>query len=233
MNLRLALAAAFLAAAIPAASGAPSGRAAACLEAAPLQPGTVFDVVVATYPTVVERRLNIKEINGIRPIQLPPKAVAHGLSVADFRLRYTTKSEGEGLEPGGHTCAWVGGVAVDLTPEVIRIYIPSEYAPNSCESKQLLLHEMEHERLSRRELLNTAGMMRFALAHTKNLPGPGTPISAATPEEAYARLKRMVDQVVRPIYEDFLKNIRSQQERLDDPETYRRLGESCSGWRRT
>ena len=216
-----------------AADAAPAGSVAACLESAALQPRTVFDVVVSAYPTVIERRLSIKEINRLRQSVPPPKTVAHGLSVADYRLRYTVKSEATCWQPGGHACAWLGSVVVDLTPQSIRVYIPSEYKPKSCESKELLLHEMEHERMHRRELDMLAGRMRLALSRAKNLPGPLTPINAATPDEAYARLKIMVDKVVRPIYEDFLKTIEMRQEALDNPETYRSLGEKCSGWKRT
>ena len=233
MRLRTALLAALLATPLSAAALAPAGSVAACLEEAALQPRTVFEVVVATYPTVVERRLNIKEINRLRRVEPPPMTIAHGLSIADFRLRYTTKSEATCWQPGGHTCAWLGNVVVDLTPKDIRIYIPKEYRTNSCESGALLMHEMEHERLHRQRILETAEKMRAALAHAKNLPGPLTPINAPTPEDAYARLKLMVDAVVRPIYEEFLKKIEAEQEALDNQETYRRLGDSCSGWKRT
>jgi hypothetical protein len=227
-----ALIAVLLAAPLAAAARAPEGSVAACLESAALQPRTVFEVVVGTYPTVVERRLNIKEINRLRKIVPPPKTIAHGLSVADYRLRYNTKSEATCWQPGGHTCAWLGSVVVNLTPDDIRVYIPKEYPPDSCESKELLLHEKEHEQLHREGIQRTAEKMRAALAHARNLPGPLTPINAATPDEAYARLKLMVDEVVRPIYEDYLKTIEAQQEALDSPETYRRLGDSCPGWKR-
>ena len=216
-----------------AADAAPAGSVAACLESAALQPRTVFDVVVSAYPTVIERRLSIKEINRLRQSVPPPKTVAHGLSVADYRLRYTVKSEATCWQPGGHTCAWLGSVVVDLTPESIRIYIPKEYKANSCESKALVIHELEHEKLHREGVLRTAEMMRLALARSKALPGPLTPINGKTPEEAYARLKVMADKVVRPIYEGFLKTIELQQEGLDNPATYRRLGEQCAGWKRT
>ena len=234
MRLPTALVAALLA--VPpscAAAGAPAGSVQACLESAALQPRTVFDVVVSTYPTVVERRLNIKEINRLRRVEPPPRTIAHGLSVADYSLRYNTESEATCWQPGGHACAWLGKVIVDLTPKAIRIYIPKEYRTNSCESNALLLHEMEHERLHRQRIQETAEKMRAALARSKNLPGPLTPINAPTPEDAYVRLKLMVDAVVRPIYEDFLKKIESEQEALDNPETYRRLGDNCPGWIRT
>ncbi len=233
MDFRPALLAALLAAPFPAAAGALPGSVEACLESAALQPRTVFDVVVSSYPTVVERRLSIKEVNRLRPVVPPPKTIAHGLSVADYRLRYTVKSEATCWKPGGHACAWLGSVVVDLTPADIRIYIPKEYRPGSCEAKQLLLHEMGHERLHRAKLLQAVERMRAALARSKNLPGPLTPINASTPEEAYARLKRMVETVVRPIYQDLLKKIEKQQEALDNPDEYRRLGEVCSGWERT
>jgi hypothetical protein len=227
-----ALLAALLAAPLSAAA-APAGSVEACLESAALQPRTVFDVVVSSYPTVVERRLNIPEINRIRPVQLPPKAIAHGLTMAHFSLRYNVKNEATSGLPGGRVCAWIGSVVVNLTPDAVRIYIPKEYAPNSCESKQLMLHEKGHERLFRRGLENAIVELRYTLAHAENLPGPLTPIIMGSPAGAYARLKLMVDKVVRPFYEDFLAKTRLEQESLDDPETYRRLGDSCAGWKRT
>ena len=228
-----ALVAAFLAAPLSAADRSLDGRGAACLKEAARQPHTVFEVLVSSYPTVIERRMNIKEINLMREVDPPPKTLAHGLSVADYRLDYTTKCEATCWQPGGHACAWLGGVVVDLTPESIRIYIPKEYRASSCEEKQLLLHEMEHERLDREELQKTAEKMRAALARARNLPGPLAPMNAANPEEAFSHLKLLVDKIVRPIYVDFLRTIKAKQAALDDDEAYRRLGESCSGWKRT
>ncbi len=163
---------------VSAAEGVPES-AAACFEQAALQPRTVFDVVAATYTTVVERGLSIREINVIRPVHLPPQAIAHGLTLADFRVNSTTRSEATRWGPDGRVCAWIGGVVVNLTPASLRIYIPKEYRPNSCESRQLLLHEMEHERLFRLGLERAVEKMRFALAHARDLPGPLTPVDAA------------------------------------------------------
>jgi hypothetical protein len=233
LKLLPALIAALLSAApVFAADGLPQ-TAAACFEQAALQPRTVFDVVVATYTTVVERGRSIREINVIRPIHLPPQAIAHGLTLADFRVNSTTRSEATRWGPDGRVCAWIGGVVVNLTPGSLRIYIPQEYRPKSCESKQLLLHEMEHERLFRQGLEKAVERMRFALAHAPNLPGPLTPVDAAASHEAYVRFKAMVEEVVRPVFDDFVRQARLEQEALDTPETYRRLGESCSGWKRT
>jgi hypothetical protein len=232
LNARPLLLAALLAPSLAAAASAPKGSVEACIEEAALQPRTVFEVVVSSYPTIVERRFNIKEVNRLRRSMPPPKTIAHGLSVADYNLRYTTKSEATCWQPGGHTCAWLGSVVVDLTPKDIRIYIPKEYRPDSCESKALLHHEMEHETLHRQGILETAEKMRAALARSKDLPGPLTPINAPTPEDAYARLKLMVDKVVRPIYEDYLRNVEAQNQSLDTPKTYRRLGDACPGWKR-
>ncbi|MFI5361868.1 MAG: hypothetical protein ACHQ49_07855 [Elusimicrobiota bacterium] len=227
------MATAFLASPVAASAAAPPGSVKACLDAAAAQPRTVFDVVVGTYPTVVERRLAIGEINGIRPVRLPPQAIAHGLSIADYRLRYHVKSEATCWEPGGHACVWLGSVVVNLTPDSIRIYIPKEYPADGCESKALLLHEREHERLHRRGIERAAEAMRAALSRAKNLPGPLTPIGAANPDDAYARLKTLVDKVVRPIFEDFLRASQAEQDALDTPATYRRLGAACSGWKKT
>jgi hypothetical protein len=222
-----------LGAALPAAARAQDPSLAACLESAAHQPRTVFEVVISTFPTVVERRYFLREINRLRSTQTSPGALAHGLCVANYRLRYSTRTEATCWRPGGHACAWLGKVVVDLTPDDIHVYIPKEYPSQSCESKQLLLHEFEHEELHRRRLAQLVDRMRLALARAKNLPGPTEPINAATPEEAHARLKRVVDAVLRPIYRNYLKEIQVEQETLDDPESYRRLGDKCSGWKRS
>jgi hypothetical protein len=233
LKLRSALLAALLATPLPAVAGPILASAEACFDAAALQPRTVFDVVVSAYPTVFERRLSIKEINRIRPARLPPQAIAHGLSMADFGLRSTVKSEVIGWGPNGSVCAWIGKVTVNLTPESIRIYIPTEYPPGGCESNALSYHELEHEELYRRAVLKAADSLRFALAHARDLSGPAAVIDAAGSDAASILLKRKVDAVVRPIYDGLIKGSRRDQDDLDSPETYRRLGASCSGWKRT
>jgi hypothetical protein len=229
--LAAALALAALAPAAGAAAGAPDPGEEACAEDAAAQPRAAFDVAIGTYPTVVVRGLDIAGVNRVRSGPAPTAFLAHGLCVADYRLTYRTRSEGVDGRPHGRVCAWIGSVVVNLTPEDIRVYIPKEYPPDSCESRELLAHEMEHERLYRSELYRLADKIRDGLARSKELPRPLDP-AAATPAEAYAQLKRLVDAVVRPIYKDYLKEIEKKQEGLDDPKSYRELGAKCSGWKR-
>jgi hypothetical protein len=233
MSLRSALIAAALAAPLSVSAQEPlAASAAACFRQAARQPPAVLEVVVSSYPAVVERGLTITQINFIRPVSLPPQAIAHGLSMIEFGFRSSTKSEMITWGPDGRVCAWIGKVVVNLTPGPVRIYIPKEYAPATCESKVLFLHELEHEKLFRRAVREAANRMRAALRGDPMLSGPLAPIDAAGPEEAYARLKRSVEAVSRPIFTELVKNSRRDQKSLDNPETYRRLGASCSEWKR-
>jgi hypothetical protein len=202
-----------------------------CVAAAAKEPRTHFEVLVGTYPTVVDRGLSLAEINRLHRKNAPPKGVVHGYSLANYRLRYTTRSQSTHWPFGGRACAWLGSVVVDLTPEGISVYIPREYAPDSCESRQLLAHEMEHERLHRAKLEEIAKRMRRLLTRAQGLPGPSEPVTAKSPKEAYGLLQSTVDKEVRPLYEEFLEAIELDQRGLDDSEHYRRLGESCSGWK--
>ena len=117
MRIRPLLLCALLTAPLARAAGAPDDAdadVAACLASAAKHPRTVFDVVVGTYPTVVERRLDIEGINRLRLSRPPQAFLAHGLCVADYRLTYATKNEATCWKPGGHTCAWLGSVTVVL-----------------------------------------------------------------------------------------------------------------------
>lgn len=203
-----------------------------CVETAAKEPRTHFEVIVGTYSTVIDRSRSLAEINRLRRSIEPPKGVAHGFSLAKYRLRYRTRSKSTHWPFGGGACAWLGSVVVDLTPEDLLVYIPNEYAPDSCESRHLLAHEMEHEHLHRDKLKEIAKRMRKTLARSHGLPGPSEPVTARNPEEAYALLQSMVDKMVRPLYEEFLESIEIDQRGLDDEAHYRRLGESCSGWKR-
>jgi hypothetical protein len=191
-----------------------------------------YTVLVSTYPTAVERGLSIAEINRLRTQSLPAFARAHGLSVAEYSLQTIVREEETGSGADRRLCAWISSVVVKLTLQSVRIYIPSEYPPGGCESEHLLLHEKEHERLFRRAVERTVAKMRLALARAADLPDEPTPVDASDGGKARARLKRRVDGVVRPIYEDLLRTSAAEQRELDSPETYRRLSASCSGWKR-
>jgi hypothetical protein len=233
VSRRLVLASALLAAPLAAAAADLAATAPECFAQAALQPKTEVEVVVSAYPTVFERRLDIPGINRLRPSQLSARVVAHGLSIADFAIRSTTKSETISWGRDGRVCAWVSKVSVDLTPESIRIYIPKDYPPGRCESDALSRHELEHEELFRRAVLRAADRMRDALARAPELAGPKVAIDAAGPAEASARLRRAVEHVVRPIYLNMIRISREEQDELDSPETYSRLGARCTGWKKT
>jgi|GEM_PF-2427004 len=206
--------------------------AAECRAEAAQRPPPSFSVVVSTYATIVDRSLDIEGIHRLRTAPAARNIFAHGLCVADYQLRYVTKTEAACWRPGGRAAAWLDSLVVDLTPVDIRIYIAKEYPPGGCESTQLMLHEQEHETVHRRELAKLAVRMRDALANSKSLPGPQTAIDASDLPQARARLKAAVDAVVRPLYAEYLKGIEALQQDVDDPEEYRRLGASCPGWKR-
>lgn len=226
MRRALALGAALLAAAGAASAGEPE---AACRPASAST--TVFEVVVGSFPTVIDRTRNIDQVNRLRSSDMRHPPLAHGLSVAEYHLRDVVQSDAARTWPGGRTCAWLSRVTVDMTPDAIRVYIPKEYPPRSCEYEALVAHEMEHARLHRRRLKEAAERVRLALARATGLAGPHTPLAAETPQEAYALLQSQVEGVVLPIYDEFLKSIAAEQQALDDAEHYRRLGAACSHWK--
>lgn len=194
-------------------------------------PGTAFEVVVSSSPTVVRRDLGFAGISALRASGQAPGGKLQGLTVAEHRLAYKSSIALSRGFMRKRSCAWLESLAVDLSPESVVIYVPKEYAPGSCAGEEILKHESRHEEIHRDTLAEYAEKLRAALAGADWLPGRARPLPVADRAEGERRIEAMVDKVVNPVYEEFKAELDKRQAVIDLPENYRWTGQRCDDWK--
>lgn len=199
-----------------------------CKEAAGARPR--IEVRVGAFPTVLDNTRGIAEIDKAYPVKKPKGLLSQGLTVAEYRLHYSADMEGACDKGCKAACAWVGSFAVNLTPVAVRILVPREYKPGSCEHEQLIKHEGEHDKLHRRRLDDLAQRMRAALTRVEREPDLVGPIEARDRQAAFDILTDRIERVMRPIYDAHLAAVRAENALVDSAAEYKRLGRACKSW---
>ncbi len=128
---------------------------------------------------------------------------AQGLTEVEHRLALDSLVNAETTR--GRTCVWFDEVRVDLSPASIQIFVPREYPEDSCESRAVLAHEREHERIHQERLTTAAKEIAEALTAAKWLPARGNPLEAADRSTAEAELNAKIRKVVTPVYANIRK----------------------------
>ena len=191
-----------------------------------------FSVRVAPVETVVRRDVDLAGLVRVRGgSERSDGGKTQGLTVVEHRLGYKT---GVALTTNpfqSRPCAWMSSLAVDMTPGQVTIYVPSEYAADSCEGREILSHERQHEEIHRRLLEKAAADVRAALAKADWLPTRGGAVPVADRAEAEKRFEAQVDKVIDPPYEAFKRDLQTEQAAIDTPENYRFVTSRCSGWK--
>ncbi|HXT01367.1 MAG TPA: hypothetical protein VN915_11875 [Elusimicrobiota bacterium] len=162
---------------------------------------------------------------------LGPGGKLQGLTVVHHQLSYKTGIALTHPLFGGPRCAWVDKLTVDMTPEKMEIYIPSDYPEGSCEYDQILSHERQHEETHRDALRTAVDEMRLALAQATGLPARGTPIQVADRPEAERRIEEIVDKAAKPVYARFKDELKRRQAVIDLPENYLWTQNRCRDWK--
>jgi len=152
-----------------------------------------------------------------------------GLTEVDNQLSFHTLMNMEAV--GGRACVWLDEVRIDLTPASVQIFVPREYAEDSCEYIAVLEHEREHERVHRERLDAAVKEIEQALTEARWLPGKGNPMATDDRDSAEAALKAKIRKVVIPAYQKYKADLGSAQLELDKPELYQWVSKRCSGWK--
>ena len=188
-------------------------------------------VVVSSIATVVRHDLSLEEVSRLPGIETLGPGKLQGLTVVRHRLGYKTGIALTHPLFGGPRCAWIEKLTLDITPEKIEIFVPSEYPEDSCEYQQILAHERQHEDTHRDALAQAADDLRRALAKADYLPARGTPLAVADRPEAERRIEAMVDKFAKPVYDGFMETLKERQAVIDLPENYRWVARRCANWK--
>lgn len=115
-------------------------------------------------------------------------------------------------------------ISVRIFYAPIVIYVGSEFTPGSCAYQQILAHEMRHLRAYLDHLPIVEQLVRAALEHrfqNRPLYAPSGTASAALGHE--------IDSGWLPYIKFEMAKVELQQNAIDSPQEYARLGASCNG----
>jgi hypothetical protein len=198
----------------------------------PSQPRPAFTVLVSSVPTAVRRDLDLAGVARVQGgSEHSDGGHTQGLTVVEHRLGYKTGVAVSEPLFRGPPCAYIASLSVDMTPGQVTIYVPSDYAPDSCEGVEILAHERQHEEIHRRLLAQAAADVRVALDRADGLPTLGRSVPVADRAEAERRFEKLIDGVVDPVYAGFKEELGREQAEIDTPENYARVTARCSGWK--
>lgn len=127
----------------------------------------------------------------------------------------------------GNRCYFVRTVEVNFDIRRHEIYIPSEYARESCQYKVLWDHEMKHVSADLQLVRDYASHIDRVL---KEWLVTLEPIVAGSQEEATDNVSEKVGKLVDPILDDFVRVQRFRVQEINARPEYERIQDRCSSW---
>lgn len=115
-------------------------------------------------------------------------------------------------------------VDIQLYYSAVRIYVGSEFAPGTCAYKEILAHEMRHLKAHMDNLARVQKVVGDAL----NKRFAGQPMYAPS-GTAMSALQHEISSTWFNFIRDEFEKGKVDQEKIDSPEEYARLGKACNG----
>ncbi|NVM74726.1 hypothetical protein FHW83_000486 [Duganella sp. SG902] len=115
-------------------------------------------------------------------------------------------------------------VEIQLYYSPVRVYVGNEFAPSTCAYKEILAHEMRHLKAHMDNLERVQKVVREAL----NKRFGGQPLYAPSGTALSALQHEVNSTWFNFIRAEFDKG-KVEQEKIDSPEEYARLGKACNG----
>lgn len=125
---------------------------------------------------------------------------------------------------------WVENLRVEFTYNTLNVFVTRSYPEGSCEYQATLDHENQHVAIHRQMFEQYQEVFREEVGQAKDIPLVSRPITAASVEEGKARMGQMISRVLDRPFEQFKEALKSEQDKLDTPESYAELRERCHHW---
>lgn len=177
----------------------------------------------------IRHDLSLKEIRELQ--------TEKGLKNADSVLGFTYYETQNGykvkheivVDGNKEVCGWVKSIKVYLLVKVLDIFIPSDYAPKSCEYQVVISHESDHHRILEETLREYQNQIRKFLLYNKTIPSNSNP-KLYSNEPLKDSLSTIVEEEIRPQLDSMVQAIEIRQKTIDSPEHYMDLTSKCSSW---
>ncbi|MYM81557.1 hypothetical protein GTP44_06255 [Duganella sp. FT50W] len=115
-------------------------------------------------------------------------------------------------------------VDIQLYYAPVRIYVGNEFAPGTCAYQEILAHEMRHLKAHMDNLARVQKVVGDAL----NKRFAGQPMYAPS-GTAMSALQHEISSTWFNFIRDEFEKGKADQEKIDSPEEYARLGKACNG----
>ena len=148
---------------------------------------------------------------------------AHELKT-DFQIAGTQRTDQKSVR------VWLDSLDVVFQYSALDVYVANDYAEGSCESAQILLHEMEHVKVHQRLYAKYSAELRKVLT-TMKLPTRRAPVSYASLSVAQRDLSARLKASTQGVYARFKKDLSDENNRLDTVANYRSIQKRCNGWK--
>jgi hypothetical protein len=110
------------------------------------------------------------------------------------------------------------------------VYISRDYPYGSCQYTAILGHEDTHVTINRRVFKKHLARLRTALRTDKTLPLQGNPIRVSSMAEGERIVSARVQAITQPVVRAMEAELRSENAKIDTPESYRKLSARCPTW---
>lgn len=189
-----------------------------------------FRVLATADPVRIRRDLPLAEVAKL------PGAAGRGLKTQGLTLikhSLATHTNFKTSSGGGDAVvsAWFDDLILEVSISSTVIFIPSEYAPGTCEYEAILVHERGHGKYAREHAAEFARELEDALSHAEGLPTRSSPLVASDQASAADALARAVSRVTDPVYARYEKEEERGQAALDRPDPYDAVYRRCTGWK--
>ena len=127
---------------------------------------------------------------------------------------------------GNGACGALTALDVEFGFEPHTIYIPAEFAPQSCAYNAIYAHEARHVATDRAILEDHLPIL---LARIKEAAASIAPVYGVDPAAVQATLKAQIEQIMEAEMQSFSRGRERAQARVDSVEEYAMVSQSCGG----
>jgi len=194
--------------------------AASCAE---LPPGTV-EVTLLETPASQNFQYSYKQLRSLTEDHSRRDIETLGLTRGTATARFEIKGQTLQAQNGRSECAsFTIKLSYGFSP--IILYVSREFPPGTCAHNEIYRHELEHVETYQqharaiRDEITQSLKQRFE----KTTPWHGQP------GENGPRLQRELDERWLPYIQRLLNKVKIAQQKIDSPEEYARIANSCDG----
>lgn len=179
---------------------------------------------------VIIHNLTTAQIQGLRKVRMPAKGMHNpGLTIAEQSIRTDYQIAGSHRGKGPY-CVWADSLNVEFCYTKMDVYVSSQYAEGSCPYQVILEHENQHVAINQRVLQKYFDLIQQALKKDRSIPTKANPMIVPTLERGKTAIAARVDHVVTPLYKRFIKEVASENAKIDTLANYKRTQAKCKEW---